>query len=293
MPVERILTRSDLIAAGLSSRGITGAVRDGTLLRMRRDRYLDPSASQDARVAAALGGRLACVTALHHLGVWAASTDTTHIEVPSNSSRHRRVAGVRMHWRAPGEPAGATSLCTSVFDALAHCAECLDVDMAVASLDSALHLGLLPRHRLEQLRRALPRRSRRIVDRANGRCESGIESLLRLALEDARVPFEVQASIPGVGRVDFLVAGSVIVETDGHRWHSGDEQRARDYARDLAAARAGYVVIRLDYWQVMLERAACVEAITTVCTIVGAHVRTNRSPARQEGLRRRAGARRA
>ena len=53
---------------------------------------------------------------------------------------------------------------------------------AIASVDSAVRLGLLPTDRLDELFERLPRRLRRLRRDVNGLADSGVESLLRLAV---------------------------------------------------------------------------------------------------------------
>ncbi|MEJ1089573.1 DUF559 domain-containing protein [Microbacterium sp. Mu-80] len=58
------------------------------------------------------------------------------------------------------------------------------------------------------------------------------------------LPFETQVTLIGVGRVDFVVAGWLIIECDSREFHEGWDKQVDDRARDLAAARLGYVTIR-------------------------------------------------
>lgn len=52
--------------------------------------------------------------------------------------------------------------------------------------------------------------------------------------------------LPGVGRVDFLVAKSLIFECDSRTHH---QYREEDYRRDMAARALGYTPIRFSYRQ--------------------------------------------
>lgn len=53
--------------------------------------------------------------------------------------------------------------------------------------------------------------------------------------------------IAGVGRVDFMLAGRIILEVDGRENHDGPSKRHKDLVRDAAAAAAGYETLRFDY----------------------------------------------
>ena len=48
----------------------------------------------------------------------------------------------------------------------------------------------------------------------------------------------------GIGRVDLLVEGAVVVETDGREYHDNDDAFERDRARDRALHARGLVVVR-------------------------------------------------
>jgi very-short-patch-repair endonuclease len=76
--------------------------------------------------------------------------------------------------------------------------------------------------------------------------------------------------IDGVGRVDFLVAGRVIVETDGRAFHVGAESFARDRRRDRAAARLGLRVLRYTYAEVLGAPELIVDDVRAVLRLLAA-----------------------
>lgn len=83
---------------------------------------------------------------------------------------------------------------------------------------------------------------------------------MRLILRSLGCSFEVQAPIEGVGRVDFLVEGWLIVECDSREHHSSWDEQRRDRRRDQAAASLGYATYRPiaedSMWRPELVRAA-------------------------------------
>ncbi len=99
--------------------------------------------------------------------------------------------------------------------------------------------------------RRSPRSARWLVDFARPDADSGLESLLRLRLHLLGISLATQVSIPGVGRVDFVVDGHLIIEVDGREHHGAPEMRHRDLSRDAAASRLGYETLRFDYAQVV------------------------------------------
>lgn len=263
----RIVSRTELLTAGWTARRITEAVRSGDIIRLRNGVYA--AAGCDAKVAAAVrvGGVLGCASALAALGVWTETRGPVHIQLNGRASRIRRPgAPTVLHWHTAPRP--GSRFCAHPLDALADACRCLPFEFAVASVDSALNLGVISPIDLESLSAELPRRLGNVVRRADGRCMSGTETILRLALEDAGLDFVPQVRIPGVGIVDFVVAGRIVIEVDSHAWHDSDEARARDYDRDLAAARAGYIVLRVRYRHVMHELDACVAAVRSLVGLV-------------------------
>lgn len=133
-------------------------------------------------------------------------------------------------------------------------------------IDSALYAGLVSDSELQAILARVPVCRRIPVWMFDPRSESGIESLVRVALVDAGLSCTTQVWIPGVGRVDLLVDGRVIVEVDGRRWHQGEQ--SRDYGRDLAALASGLGVVRVDY----------THAITRPDLVVGAVRQALRRP---------------
>ena len=67
---------------------------------------------------------------------------------------------------------------------------------------------------------------------------------MRLLLRGLGCTVQIQVSISGVGRVDFVVDGWLIVECDSEAHHAGWEAHKRDRRRDLAAAALGYTTVR-------------------------------------------------
>ncbi|MGN6220714.1 MAG: hypothetical protein ACTHNQ_14530 [Microbacterium sp.] len=136
----------------------------------------------------------------------------------------------------------ATSV--EVFDAVLQAVRCQQPRAALATLDSALHQGVLHADDLTELFAAVPRRHRVLRTLIDARAESGPETLVRLMLRALGASFDVQVRIVGVGRVDFVVDGWLIVECDSQEFHSTWQDQRRDRRRDQAAAALGYATYR-------------------------------------------------
>lgn len=236
-------SRHDLRATGWTARRITADVRAGRLARAREDVYLAPEADADCYSACAVGGRLTCVSELARWGVFVLDgADGLHVEVLSTRSRLRSTSRhARVHW-SRRVPDGWSSV--DIVDALVAAVQCQSVRGAIATLDSALHLRLIGDSELNEVFAALPRRLRILRRHLDRRAESGAESLMRLMLLRLGCRVEVQRQITGVGRVDFLVDGWLIIECDSEAHHAGWAQQKKDRRRDQDAARRGYVTYR-------------------------------------------------
>jgi very-short-patch-repair endonuclease len=60
-----------------------------------------------------------------------------------------------------------------------------------------------------------------------------------------------QVTFPGIGRVDLLVQGCVVVEADGDEFHSDVQARRRDRRRDAMLAAIDRPVLRFGYDQLV------------------------------------------
>jgi very-short-patch-repair endonuclease len=268
---SEVLHRHELLAAGATGRGLTSAVKGAHLLRVRRDHYALPGTSTNLLEAVRVGGRLDCVSALHEFGVFAFNYSNTHIRMHRAASRLRspvngRVRlsrenrhGARLHWLPLiGE---ATETSVSLVDALAQATRCQHPWHAVASLDNALFQQLIDPDDVSTLFASLSCRFQPLRLLLDGRAESGVESVLRLILKEAGLNCELQVVVEGVGRVDMIVEGCLVVEADSRLAHDGWEAHVRDRGRDLELARRGFVSIRPTYQHIMFSPVEVRDAV--------------------------------
>jgi very-short-patch-repair endonuclease len=250
--VQGIARRSTLIAAGMTDRQIAAAVRDRKLRRLRQGWFATADADRRIAAAVAAGGRLACVSALAARGVWVLREERLHVAAPDGSHR-RSSAGIAMHHgRIATEPVpGALESVPEALERLRHCASPIEV---VIAADSALEKGLVSRSRLEVIFGGT-RRGRWILDRVDGRSQSGTETIARVALRGCGVRLRPQVEIPGVGRVDLLIGDRLVLEMDSVEWHTAPAAFEKDRRRDLDLAVLGYLVVRVTYARVIDEWA--------------------------------------
>ncbi|WP_409048199.1 endonuclease domain-containing protein [Microbacterium sp. HA-8] len=272
MHPDRLYVHADLKSAGLSQRRITGMVRGGGVARPRQGVYVHPDSSLASLSAAHVGGLVTCITLLSELGVFVLEREGVHVQVPPHATRLRTKAGVRLHWTPLHRTPPPSSLRVEVFDALLQATLCQPPRAALATLDSALHLGLIDEDDLDELFRHIPRRRRALRALVDGRCESGPETFVRLLLRALGLTFECQVEIPGVGRVDFVVEGWLIIECDSRAHHSGWEAQAADRRRDLAAAALGYATIRPVAADILADTPALGRVIVGMAQRIGLRV---------------------
>lgn len=256
-------TRADLFAAGLSRRGLAQALASGTLIRARRDRYARAGIPASLLAGVRIGGRATCLTLLQLFGVFVFKNDRLHVHVARGASRLRSprstptplapLAGrpYRLHWIPLVRPDDGNSTCVGIVDALIHAVICQPARHAIATLDSALHGGVISDVDLDDIFGALPARYRVIRPLLDARSESGPETLMRLILRSLGCDVRLQVSFAGVGRVDFLVDGWLVVECDSKEFHEEWRQQVKDRERDLALAGRGYATLRVTATMIM------------------------------------------
>lgn len=241
---SRSCTTARLREHGLSKKRLRRMVDDGALVRVRRGRYVAADTHPALVDAARLGARLGCVSLLSVLGVFVRDAATLHVHIDRGASRlPPRGERVVAHWRE-ADADGEDPLTIDVVSALVQAVLCQSPRDAVATLDSAWHHGLVDEGGIGEVFGRLPRRHqplRRLVD---PRSEAGTETLMRLLLRTLGHEVRVQVEIAGVGRVDLLVDGWLIVECDSREFHTDWATRRKDLRRDLAAAQLGYTTVR-------------------------------------------------
>ena len=241
---SRSLKTGELREAGFTKRQIAAAVSRGDLHRLRLGRYAPAQTPEIMIDAARWGGRLDCVSLLSHLGVFVHTQTGPHIQIEPHATRlPSRPSAVRCHWRRTAAP--ADSLVADLTEALAQAVMCQPARHAIATLDSAWHLGLVDEHGVNEVFQRLPARFGVLRGLLDARSEAGVETLVRLILRTLGHRPQLQVVIDGVGRVDLVVDGWLIIECDSRQFHSGWDAQVRDRRRDAAALAGGYVTVRL------------------------------------------------
>ena len=197
--------------------------------------------------------------------------DRLHVAVPQNAARLRSPgdrtipldAGdptVVVHWGQFDWAPPKHDSSDSIVAALGHAILCQPRAHALVAIDSALNKRLITARQLQELVGHLPATKAEIAANADGRAQSGLETLTRLHIGSKRIRVRIQVRIAGVGDVDALVGERLIVELDSRAHHLGDNYE-KDRTRDLHAIASGYIVLRVSYYRVMHDWASIEKVI--------------------------------
>jgi very-short-patch-repair endonuclease len=278
-----VVSKQQLLEAGLSRHAIEHRIRRGKLHPIRRGVYVvgRPELDRHGRWMAAL---LACgskallshTSAGAHWGI-CRSAPGIHVTVP-REERHR-AAGVTFHHRdlLPGEASRRENIpLTSPSLTLVDLATTLNGRQLEAAVNAADKLDLIDPERLRAEMGEMPRRPglaalKALIDQQTFRLtDSELERRFLRLVTAAGLPIPLtQQSVSGF-RVDFFWPGlNLVVETDGLRYHRTPQQQSRDRARDQAHTAAGVTQLRFSHHQVRYLPGDVVAALTQTIARLG------------------------
>lgn len=249
-----------------SRRSIERMLREGMLVRLRKGSYLRADCPPELVRAARLGGRLDCLSLARCLGIFVLeNASAIHVQMDAKATRIRPPDGdLVRHFRETSASAG--SLAADLVEAIAQACRCQSPRAAIATLDSAWHLGWLDEDGISAVFARLPARYQVLRGHLDRRSESGPETLVRLMVRALGCDVRLQVAIAGVGRVDLVVDGWLIIECDSEAFHAGWEAQRRDRRRDLAAAALGYTTLRPVAEDIMFQPEIVLAAIRGLLT---------------------------
>ncbi|MDR6620890.1 hypothetical protein [Sinomonas atrocyanea] len=227
-----------LLRAGATKREVAALAGLGT--RPARGIVALPGCNPDYLFALVHNGVLTCGSAATSHGLWIREAPLRrHLAVA-----HSRVTAFTAH-RILRFPTHDVLPIASIEDTVLHALNCLPLSEAVSMAESAVRAGKVHRALLEDMVHA-PRsaRARRALSLVTAAAESQPEVEARLLFVARGWRVEAQARIPGVGRVDLLIEGLVIVEIDGHAFHADRAAFVEDRRRQNEALRQGYPTLR-------------------------------------------------
>lgn len=244
---------------GISRATLARHVTKGRIERIRSGVFAVAKLPPSLREAVAHGGALTCASVLRESKVWVLHEGTEpHIWMGASGKarEHPNCACVSHYYR--GNPPLTKA---SLEQSLLHLYRCQGEEALFAAFESAWKLQLLSRSMRARIRAALPASARWLLDLARPDADSGLESLLRLRLHLLGIRLDCQIVIDGVGRVDFVVGGRLILEADGKENHASETKRHADRIRDAAASALGYETLRFDYAQIIHDWPTVQKAI--------------------------------
>jgi very-short-patch-repair endonuclease len=226
------------------------ALRKAGALAISHGAYALPNAPPEIVAAVRLNGVAShsSAAALHGFSLWQPSK-VLHVTA---ASWHPPEPGVELH-RARLLPSDVDTFrpMTSALRTATDCGRCLALVDAVVVLDSALHRGLV---RMDALRAAAKAARghgaaalRRAVRYANGLADSPLETVVRILATVLGGDVQIQVRIRGVGKVDIVLDGWLVIETDGFEFHSNRAAYREDRRRSNALVEHGTVLLRFTY----------------------------------------------
>lgn len=211
----------------------------------------------------------ASAATLHGLRLWRPDP-AVHVTVATGS--RSSTPGLLIH-RArlrPDEVEGLVAL-TAPLRTVLDCARTMPRLDALIILDAALRDRLV---RLSEVRAAAATirgpgaaAVRQVVGFASRLADSPLETVLRVILEILGCRYTEQKAIRGVGPVDFLVEGWLLLEGDGFEFHSGRDDYRRDRRRGNAAAERGLVQMRFSYEDLRFDPVGVLKQIAAVLAL--------------------------
>ncbi|MBT2533080.1 DUF559 domain-containing protein [Arthrobacter sp. ISL-48] len=230
---------AQLLNAGYSRRDL-GRLAGLGATQPRRGVFVLPGCDEGLAAAIRHNGRLTCASAAGHYGLWLRKVpERLHLACNHGHGkgfiRHRTV---RFDGH-PGLPVAA------VEDVALHALGCLPPPSSTALATSAIRLHGVPLELLkDQLRADRSGTALRVLRELDLRAESIVEVDAQHLFRSNSIEYEAQVFLPCIGRVDFLLAGFLIVEIDGFAFHSKRGDMLKDRDRNNTSTVRGFAVLR-------------------------------------------------
>lgn len=262
-----VLTRAQLVAAGLGPRTIRRRVESARLRLVHRGVYAFGSGQLSRRgrwMAAVLAcGEGAMLSHRSGAALWGfVRPQRGPVEISSPTGRGRQGITVHEGGVRPAERSAVAGIpVTSVARTLFDLAEILDEDELERAFEEADRLRLLDTQSIERVcawghgRHAL-RPVRRLIEEAREPTwtRSELEDRFqRLCRKHDLPPAQTNVSVLGYEADAYWPDGKLVVEVDGWSFHHHRAAFEHDRARDAAMQAAGYRVIRVTHRRLTRE----------------------------------------
>ncbi|MBA3743534.1 type IV toxin-antitoxin system AbiEi family antitoxin domain-containing protein [Sporichthya sp.] len=259
---------SQLRTLGVSEHALRAAVAAGRLAQPHPGTYVLPGADPAIAAAVGLSGVVSHASAarLHGLDLY---EPPQIIEVTVRRGCRQRARGVRVYpANVAPEETEINQPITTVRRTVRDCVRTMPLLHGVVLLDGVVRDERLCMADLRTMAAEATGPGSTTLRRAVGHVDamsgSGLETILRLLLELLPVTFETQVWIDGVGLVDILVNGWLILEADGFAFHSNREHYRRDRKRGNGAAERRLGQLRFTWEDLHFRRSAVLQQIVRV-----------------------------
>ena len=287
-----IMSTAQLVAAGQSPHQIRAMVECGELLRISRGYYATADLAElvprldigalllSAGAAATALGPSAVVShqtaaQLHGLSMLGPPPAALSLTRPPGVGSRSGKPGVRIHCAAlPAEHVGGRLAVpvTTVPRTVIDLARVLDFRAGVVVADSALQQKLTSKNELRAVIAACPRwrgvrTATQVLEFADGRAESPLESLARVAFRDCGLPppeLQVVVTAAGefIGRVDFMWKQfRTVAEADGAAKYEDKSRASYEFRRDARLRDAGFEVVHFTWKDIISDTDAVASSI--------------------------------
>ncbi|HEY6932946.1 MAG TPA: hypothetical protein VI452_06060 [Marmoricola sp.] len=271
MDVVQLLTQLGGVASfrelekAVSRHTIAQACRSGRIQHLRRDVYVVPGLDEARAAAARVNGTVSHLSAALAHG-WKVKHPPKQPMVTVGPHAHPTdTAGLAVsyaHLTADQVVGGVTSKERTVVD----CARVLPFDEALAVADSALRSRKVSRRQLEAAAQVAPRTGRGralvVVRAASPLAANPFESVLRAIAGDVPGLHVVpQGDVGTIGHADLTDARlRIAIEADSYEFHSLPEAFRYDVRRYTDMVRAGWLVVRF-VWEDVMHKPAYVRDV--------------------------------
>lgn len=251
-----------LINAGVTRGRLKRAVADGRVTRPLYGCYALPGASRAVILRASYRAELSCLSMCAAYGLPIIEHERkVHLWVPRDRARRaddrRPHQGVVLH-RHDRETLNELDRIAVALDLMGRCCGRLQ---HIVAIDAALHKGLMTEADIDGFVHTDPARRDWLRARCDRKAESPLETITRVTLADEGLSVESQVPIDGAGRVDLLVEGRVVIQTDGKEHHNNPRAWIEDRRRDNACTDQHYQVFRFVYADVMGDRNGILDRV--------------------------------
>ncbi|MGO1545307.1 MAG: DUF559 domain-containing protein [Gulosibacter sp.] len=263
-----VVSYAQLLESCASQTQIRHLLKNQALTRIRHGWYASAGANQAVLRAVKSGGVLSGPAALQLHKVWTPPEQPIHVR----THRRNRLRLIQIN----GEPdlvgvelsnirnlrvnKSVDPVETALLVSMLMCPR----DTAIVLADSALNNELLSLRALRHVAEHAGAKGASVLGMVSEHSESGTETIFRLWLMRNRIKFVQQVRIAGVGRVDFLIGQSLVVEIDSFAHHAGWDEQRKDRFRDRRLAALGYMPVRLTYSDVMYSMDKAGQDILTI-----------------------------